>query len=70
MRAPSLLPHSANDFRGARSVWDQVEQERVRQRAPALAADLADHGWTMREWLAIPTISACLRHNPVFLSQE
>jgi IS1 family transposase len=32
------------------------EEGRVRQRSPAMAAGLADHVWTMREWLTMPAV--------------
>jgi hypothetical protein len=32
------------------------EQGRVRQRSPAMAAGLADHVWTMREWTTLPSV--------------
>jgi IS1 family transposase len=32
------------------------EQGRIRQRSPAMAAGLADHVWTMREWITLPSV--------------
>jgi hypothetical protein len=29
---------------------------RVRKRSPAMAAGLADHVWTMREWITMPSV--------------
>ena len=30
-----------------------------RRRTPAMAAGLADHVWTMREWVTMPTVQRC-----------
>ncbi len=32
------------------------EDGRVRKRSPAMAAGLADHVWTMREWITRPAV--------------
>src|SRR5215468_8529893 len=32
------------------------ERGRIRRRPPAMAAGLADHVWTMREWITFPTV--------------
>jgi hypothetical protein len=32
------------------------ERGRVRARSPAMAAGLADHVWTMREWITRPAV--------------
>ena len=32
------------------------EDGRVRKRSPAMAAGLADHVWTMREWITMPAV--------------
>jgi hypothetical protein len=32
------------------------ERGRIRRRTPAMAAGLADHVWTMREWITFPAI--------------
>jgi IS1 family transposase len=32
------------------------ERGRIRQRSPAMAAGLADHVWTMREWVTMPSV--------------
>ena len=34
-----------------RTLDERDEQERIRKRTPAMAAGLADHVWTMREWV-------------------
>ena len=39
-----------------RSLEDRDEDGRVRKRSPAMAAGLADHVWTMREWITMPAI--------------
>lgn len=35
------------------------ERGRSRQRTPAMAAGLADHVWTMREWITMPCVQRC-----------
>jgi IS1 family transposase len=32
------------------------EEGRIRARSPAMAAGLADHVWTMREWITMPSV--------------
>ena len=32
------------------------DEGRVRKRSPAMAAGLADHVWTMREWITMPSV--------------
>jgi hypothetical protein len=32
------------------------EEGRVRKRSPAMAAGLADHVWSMREWITMPSV--------------
>jgi hypothetical protein len=38
-----------------RTLEDRDEDGRVRKRSPAMAAGLADHVWTMREWITMPS---------------
>jgi hypothetical protein len=35
------------------------DQGRLRKRSPAMAAGLADHVWSMSEWLSFPTVQRC-----------
>jgi len=35
------------------------EEGRVRRRSPAMAAGLADHVWSMSEWLSFPAVQHC-----------
>jgi hypothetical protein len=37
-----------------RTLRQEVGPRRYRQRTPAMAAGLADHVWTLREWLSFP----------------
>ena len=39
-----------------RTLEDRDEDGRVRKRSPAMAAGLADHVWTMREWITMPAV--------------
>lgn len=39
-----------------RTLSDRDERGRRRARSPAMAADLADHVWTMREWITLPAV--------------
>src|SRR5215831_15416503 len=39
-----------------RTLEHRVEDGRVRSRSPAMAAGLADHVWTMREWITMPSV--------------
>jgi len=39
-----------------RTLEDRDEEGRVRKRSPAMAAGLADHVWTMREWITMPAV--------------
>jgi hypothetical protein len=32
------------------------ERGHIQKRSPAMAAGLADHVWTMREWITYPSI--------------
>jgi hypothetical protein len=48
---------SSYNFRWAvRTLNRRDEQGRVRPRSPAMAAGLADHVWTMREWITMPSV--------------
>jgi IS1 family transposase len=39
-----------------RTLDEHTDGGRVRKRSPAMAAGLADHVWTMREWVTMPCI--------------
>lgn len=42
-----------------RTLDERDEQGRIRKRTPAMAAGLADHVWTMREWVTMPAVQRC-----------
>jgi hypothetical protein len=42
-----------------RTLDDRDEHGRIRKRTPAMAAGLADHVWTMREWVTMPAFQRC-----------
>jgi len=48
--------YSYNFCWAVRTLNERDEQGRVRQRSPAMAAGLADHVWTMREWVTMPAL--------------
>lgn len=48
--------YSYNFCWSVRTLGYRDEQGRVRQRSPAMAAGLADHVWTMREWITMPAV--------------
>jgi len=48
--------YSYNFCWAVRTLARRDEQGRVRSRSPAMAAGLADHVWTMREWITIPSV--------------
>ena len=39
-----------------RTLNERDERGQIRRRTPAMAAGLADHIWTMREWITYPSI--------------
>jgi hypothetical protein len=39
-----------------RTLAERDERGRLRRRTPAMAAGLADHVWTMREWITMPCV--------------
>jgi IS1 family transposase len=41
-----------------RTLEDRDEDGRVRKRSPAMAAGLADHVWTIREWITMPAVQS------------
>jgi hypothetical protein len=48
--------YSANFCRPVRTLREQAGKGRWRQRTPAMAASLADHVWTLEEWLTLPGV--------------
>jgi hypothetical protein len=42
-----------------RTLNEHDEHGRIRKRTPAMAAGLADHVWTMREWVTMPAVQRC-----------
>lgn len=42
-----------------RTLAERDEQGSIRKQTPAMAAGLADHVWTMREWVTMPAIQRC-----------
>jgi IS1 family transposase len=42
-----------------RTLAELNERGTIRKRTPAMAAGLADHVWTMREWVTMPAIQRC-----------
>ena len=39
-----------------RTLTERDKQGRIRKRTPAMAAGLADHVWSMREWITYPSM--------------
>jgi hypothetical protein len=48
--------YSYNFCWAVRTLAQRDEEGRVRSRSPAMAAGLADHVWTMREWITMPSV--------------
>jgi hypothetical protein len=44
-----------------RTLRQKIGPKRYRQRTPAMAAGLADHVWSLREWLTYPGFDRCKR---------
>ena len=56
-RAASVFSYFSYNFCWpVRTLRVKGEGGRWRQRTPAMAAGLADHVWSLREWLAYPTV--------------
>jgi IS1 family transposase len=51
-----LTKYSYNFCWPVRTLREQAEDGRYRQRTPAMAAGLADHVWSLKEWLTFPAI--------------
>jgi hypothetical protein len=47
--------YSSNFCCCVRTLRQEVEPQRYRQRTPAMAAGLADHIWSLEEWLLFPS---------------
>jgi hypothetical protein len=54
-----LTLYSSNICWPVRTLTDRDEQGRRRERSPAMAAGLADHVWSMSEWLSFPAVQHC-----------
>jgi hypothetical protein len=48
--------YSYNFCWAVRTLEDRDDDGQVRKRSPAMAAGLADHVWTMREWITMPAV--------------
>ena len=48
--------YSYNFCWAVRTLDERDDQGRLRHRTPAMAAGLADHVWTMREWITMPGV--------------
>ena len=59
--------YSANFCWCVRTLREEVAPRRYRQRTPALAAGLADHVWSLEEWLSFPANN---RHKPPPFSRK
>jgi hypothetical protein len=53
---PYFTMYSYNFCWPVRTLARRDEDGRVRSRTPAMAAGLADHVWTMREWITMPSV--------------
>jgi IS1 family transposase len=51
--------YSYNFCWSLRTLNRRADDGRWRQRTPAMAAGLADHVWTMREWITMPSVQRC-----------
>jgi hypothetical protein len=47
--------YSSNFCWSVRTLREEVAPKRYRQRTPAMAAGLADHVWSLEEWLLFPS---------------
>jgi IS1 family transposase len=52
----SFTMYSYNFCWAVRTLEYRDDTGRVRRRSPAMAAGLADHVWTMREWITMPSV--------------
>jgi IS1 family transposase len=51
-----LTKYSYNFCWPVRTLREQTNDGRYRQRTPAMAAGLADHVWSLKEWLTFPAV--------------
>jgi hypothetical protein len=51
-----LTTYTYNFCWAVRTLTERDERGRSRRRTPAMAAGLADHVWTMREWITMPCV--------------
>ena len=51
--------YSDNFCWSVRTLNERDGEGHWRRRTPAMAAGLADHVWTMREWVTMPTVQRC-----------
>jgi hypothetical protein len=51
--------YSSNFCWCVRTLNERDDQGHWRRRTPAMAAGLADHVWTMREWVTMPAVQRC-----------
>jgi IS1 family transposase len=51
--------YSYNVCWDVRTLNGRDDGEHWRRRTPAMAAGLADHVWTMREWITMPAVQRC-----------
>ncbi len=54
-----LSLYSYNFCWPVRTLASREEEGRLRRRSPAMAAGLADHVWSMSEWLSFPAVQHC-----------
>ena len=54
-----LTLYSTNFCWPVRTLADRDERVHRRERSPAMAAGLADHVWSIAEWLARPAVQRC-----------
>jgi len=48
--------YSSNFCWPVRTLNERDDEGHLRRRTPAMAAGLADHVWTMREWITLPSV--------------
>lgn len=48
--------YSDNFCWSVRTLTERDDEGHLRRRTPAMAAGLADHVWTMREWITLPSV--------------
>ena len=51
-----LTKYSYNFCWAVRTLREQTDEGRYRQRTPAMAAGLANHVWSLKEWLTFPAV--------------